>query len=146
MSMGRSIVFSKSTSCLPDPETREVPSDGIFLISELAAAVGLEAKTIRYYESEGLLVPAKHGRFKFYQQKDVDHLLVIKKLRQYGFSIEKLRTILALEGPNLVLGQHKNPGTVDIIKDQFMITSGAVLAAEAMLLEFEHCIEVLKRI
>jgi DNA-binding transcriptional MerR regulator len=144
--MGHSIDFFKNTPCLAVADTQELPSDGVFLISELAAAVGLEPKTIRYYESEGLLVPTRHGRFKFYQQKDVDQLHVIKKLRQYGFSIEKLRSILALEGQNLVLGQHKNPKTVEVIKDQFMITSSAVAAAQVMLQEFEQCIEVLRRI
>jgi DNA-binding transcriptional MerR regulator len=134
----------KLISNYPNANACQAPRDGIFLIGELADAVGLEPKTIRYYETEGLLAPTKHGRFKFYRQQDADHLVVIKKLRRYGFSIEKLRDMLALEGKPFVVGQYANPKTADVIKEQFMKTTAAVIGAQAMLTEFGTCIDLMK--
>jgi DNA-binding transcriptional MerR regulator len=143
--MGQATKVTKLYTEPPAVSAHMPSTDGVYLIGELADAVGLEPKTIRYYELEGLLKPTKHGRFKFYGQQDVEHLTVIKKLRKYGFSIEKLRTIIALEGPNLKLGQHKNPRTADVIKDQFTLTSVAVAAAQSMLAEFEQCVSGLRQ-
>jgi hypothetical protein len=121
----------KLISNYPNANACQAPRDGIFLIGELADAVGL-------------LAPTKHGRFKFYRQQDADHLVVIKKLRRYGFSIEKLRDMLALEGKPFVVGQYANPKTADVIKEQFMKTTAAVIGAQAMLTEFGTCIDLMK--
>jgi DNA-binding transcriptional MerR regulator len=76
---------------------QSMPID-IMLIGEVAAHVGLEPKTIRFYERAKLLFPRKHGRIRIYRQYDVDNLLGIKKLRQYGIPIAKIRSILKNEG------------------------------------------------
>jgi DNA-binding transcriptional MerR regulator len=78
-------------------ENQSVAID-IMLISEVAAVVGLEPKTIRFYERAKLLSPRRHGRIRIYRRNDVDNLLGIKKLRQYGVAISKIRTILQDEG------------------------------------------------
>jgi DNA-binding transcriptional MerR regulator len=77
--------------------SQSLPSD-IMLIGEVAIHVGLEPKTIRFYERVKLLFPRKHGRIRIYRQNDVDNLFGIKKLRQYGISIAKIRSILNEEG------------------------------------------------
>jgi DNA-binding transcriptional MerR regulator len=76
---------------------QSLPSD-IMLIGEVAVHVGLEPKTIRFYERAKLLFPRKHGRIRIYRQNDVDNLFGIKKLRQYGIPIAKIRSILKDEG------------------------------------------------
>lgn len=76
----------------------ESAKDGIYLISELADEVGLEPKTIRFYERIGLLQPSVHGRMRVYSPDDAKRLFSIKKLRQFGFSIAKIKAIRDLEG------------------------------------------------
>ena len=72
--------------------------DDIMLISEVAAEVGLEPKTIRFYERAKLVNPKRHGRFRIFRSKDLARLQGIKKLRQYGLPLSTMRSILKTEG------------------------------------------------
>ena len=81
----------ESTS--PDQE----PQD--YLIGPLAAMVGLEPKTIRFYEKAGLIKPKRIGRYRLYRQNDVLVLSAIKKLRQFGVPIAHIRKLLSGDEP-----------------------------------------------
>jgi MerR family copper efflux transcriptional regulator len=60
-------------------------------------ASGLPAKTIRYYEDIGLLVPARRDNgYRDYGQTDVHKLTFLKRARGLGFSIEDCRALLSL--------------------------------------------------
>lgn len=67
-------------------------------ISEAARLSGLPAKTIRYYESIGLLQVAHRDEngYRLYQQKDVEQLRFLHHARQVGFSLEECRHLLGL--------------------------------------------------
>lgn len=65
-------------------------------IGQLAEAVGLNPKTIRYYEAEGLLPPpvrAPNG-YRLYGPADVDRLQFIRRARALNFSLDEIREIL----------------------------------------------------
>jgi MerR family transcriptional regulator, copper efflux regulator len=67
-------------------------------IGEVAAATGVAAKTIRYYEATGLIGTAHRstGGYRVYTQADVLVLRFIKRARELGFSIERIRRLLDL--------------------------------------------------
>jgi MerR family copper efflux transcriptional regulator len=67
-------------------------------IGEVAAATGVAAKTIRYYEAAGLIGTAHRstGGYRVYTQADVLVLRFIKRARELGFSIERIRRLLDL--------------------------------------------------
>ncbi|WP_163835563.1 Cu(I)-responsive transcriptional regulator [Spartinivicinus ruber] len=67
-------------------------------ISEVAKASGLTAKTIRYYESIGLIKPARrlHNGYRSYTQEDVGSLKFIHQLREFGFSLAECEDLFAL--------------------------------------------------
>ncbi|WP_127104817.1 Cu(I)-responsive transcriptional regulator [Pararhodobacter zhoushanensis] len=66
-------------------------------IGEAAAASGLPAKTIRYYEEIGLIRPKRDGNgYRAFAEDDVHRLAFLNRSRGLGFSIEDCRALLGL--------------------------------------------------
>jgi DNA-binding transcriptional MerR regulator len=67
-------------------------------IGALAERAGTNAPTVRYYEEIGLLRPAdRHtGGQRAYCEEDVRRLAFIRRCRDFGFSIEQVRSLVAL--------------------------------------------------
>jgi len=66
-------------------------------IGDVATRTGLPAKTIRYYEDIGLVVPARSPNgYRQFRQQDLHKLAFLGRARTLGFTIEDCRTLLAL--------------------------------------------------
>ncbi len=67
-------------------------------IGEAAARSDVTAKTIRYYESIGLIdaVPRTEGGYRSYAATDVAFLRFIRRARGLGFSVQNVANLLAL--------------------------------------------------
>lgn len=67
-------------------------------IGKLAQQVGVNAKTIRYYEQIGLVsAPARTGSgYRLYHPADADRLRFIKRVQQLGFTLGEIGEVLAL--------------------------------------------------
>jgi DNA-binding transcriptional MerR regulator len=67
-------------------------------IGELAERTGTNAPTIRYYEDIALLPRADRARGgqRRYSDADVKRLTIIRTCREFGFSIERIRLLLAI--------------------------------------------------
>lgn len=65
---------------------------------ELAAAGGLTAKTIRFYEQAGLLPepPRTPGGYRHYPPQAVHRLAFIREAQSSGLALAEIRSVLAL--------------------------------------------------
>ena len=64
-------------------------------IKQVEELVGITSKNIRFYESQGLLIPerAENG-YREYRQKNIDTLKKIKLLRKLGVSVDEIKSVL----------------------------------------------------
>lgn len=81
-------------------------------IGELARETGVDPKTIRFYEREGLIAPPRHGRFRTYMAGDVKRLKDVVVMRKMGIAIAQIRAFLATEGG---LSEAGNESTVNLL-------------------------------
>ncbi|MEX2550966.1 MAG: heavy metal-responsive transcriptional regulator [Nitriliruptoraceae bacterium] len=67
-------------------------------IGQLAERIGVNPKTIRYYESIGLLPePARTpAGYRDYREDDADRLAFIRRAQQLGLNLDEIGEILAL--------------------------------------------------
>lgn len=67
-------------------------------IGELAQQMGLNPRTIRFYESIGVLPePVRsHSGYREYDRSDLDRLRFIRTAQSLGLSLDDIREILAL--------------------------------------------------
>lgn len=67
-------------------------------IGQAAEASGVSAKMIRYYESNGLITEAHRtdAGYRQYTDNDVQTLRFIRRSRDMGFSVARIKTLLGL--------------------------------------------------
>ena len=66
-------------------------------VGEAAAHTGLPVKTLHYYESIGLVTPARRGNgYRDYDPPAVRKLAFVQRARSLGFSIDECRGLLSL--------------------------------------------------
>jgi DNA-binding transcriptional MerR regulator len=67
-------------------------------IGEVAERVGLSLRTVRYYEEVGLVTPSvrTEGGFRLYSEDDMQRLLVVKRMKPLGLSLEEMTELLGL--------------------------------------------------
>ena len=69
---------------------------GPFTIGELAAAFALTARSIRFYEDQGLLAPRREAGQRVYSLRDRGRLSLICRGKRLGFSISEIKDFLDL--------------------------------------------------
>ena len=73
-------------------------TDTTMHIGELADRTGLSHRTIRHYDEIGLLHPSARtdGGFRLYTEADLTRLLLIRRMKPLGFTLEQMSELLAV--------------------------------------------------
>jgi MerR family transcriptional regulator, copper efflux regulator len=67
-------------------------------IGEVAQRTGATPKAIRLYETLGLIsVPERKGKYRYFQEQDVDQIQIIKQAQRLGFRLAELQEMLDQE-------------------------------------------------
>ncbi|MBB3841921.1 DNA-binding transcriptional MerR regulator [Runella defluvii] len=74
------------------------------LIGELSNKTGLSRDTIRFYEKQGLIAIGRKERrfnnYKEYSEETLQNLLAIKRIKNFGFTLNETADFLALLASN----------------------------------------------
>ena len=67
-------------------------------IRQLAQEAGVSSKTLRYWETQGLLAPAgrTHTNYRRYTETSLERALFIRKAQSLGFTLAEVRHIFDL--------------------------------------------------
>ncbi len=100
-----------------------------------ARELGINPKTIRYYEEIGLIPPAQRTEsgYRVYGQADIDRIAFILRARELDFSLDDIGEILALreggEAPCLYV--------TDLVQKQLAVIDAKIAALNQLREELE---------
>ncbi|MFH8567771.1 MerR family transcriptional regulator [Streptomyces sp. NPDC017993] len=65
-------------------------------IGEVTTHTELSLRTIRHYEETGLVIPSarSQGGFRLYTEADVARLMVIRRMKPLGFTLDEMHDLL----------------------------------------------------
>ena len=63
-------------------------------VGELAEELGITTRTLRFYEAEGLITPARAGSARIYNHRDRTRLRLILRGKRLGMSLSEIREIV----------------------------------------------------
>lgn len=70
--------------------------DRTWSVRELADELGVTTRTLRFYESEGMLAPARTGNMRIFSARDHTRLGLILRGKRFGMSLPEIHEIIDL--------------------------------------------------
>jgi len=68
----------------------------LYTVRELADAVGVTPRTIRFYEAKGLLVPERVGQTRVHTYRELARMKIILRGKRLGFTLAEIKDYLDL--------------------------------------------------
>jgi DNA-binding transcriptional MerR regulator len=65
-------------------------------VGELADDLGITTRTLRFYESEGLINPARTGANRVYDHRDRARMRLILRGKRFGMTLAEIREIVTM--------------------------------------------------
>ena len=110
-------------------------------IGEVAAKSGLNPKTIRYYESRGLLHPLRSTNgYRSYRPSDAKRLRLLAQARKLGLSLSDCETLLEMadsgdEKPGTI--EHLLKSHLDTLEQEYLELERKITAVSELLSKSE---------
>ncbi|MDQ2837971.1 MAG: MerR family DNA-binding transcriptional regulator [Actinomycetota bacterium] len=70
--------------------------DRTWTVGQLAVDLGVTTRTLRHYEAEGLVSPARSGNGRVYDHRDRARLRLILRGKRFGMSLPEIREIVGM--------------------------------------------------
>ncbi len=118
-----------------------------YTITQLAEAFGVTPRAMRFYESKGLIHPARKGQARVYGRRDRARLSLILRAKRLGFSLAEIKEMLDLYDLNdgqtaqLRHALSKFQERIAILKSQRQDIDDAIGELEAGCEAFERMLE-----
>ena len=71
-----------------------------YSIQDLADQFNVTHRALRFYESKGLLAPAKRGHTRIFSERDKTRLMLTLRGKKLGFSLDECRDIIDMYDPS----------------------------------------------
>ncbi|MCF6249332.1 MAG: MerR family DNA-binding transcriptional regulator [Desulfobacula sp.] len=76
--------------------------DQTYTISQIADALDISTRTIRFYEEKGLILPKRTaGNQRIYTPRNMARLKLILRGKRFGFSLEEISEMIGMAAANL---------------------------------------------
>ena len=70
--------------------------ESLFTVPELSKELHITERTIRFYETKGLVTPRRVGKTRIFNYKDKARLVIVLRAKKLGFSLSEIKTYLDL--------------------------------------------------
>jgi DNA-binding transcriptional MerR regulator len=74
-------------------------NDALMTIGEMCAVFEVTPRTLRFYESRGLLSPIREGQKRLFTARDRARLTLILRGKRFGLSLDQIHELLELYDP-----------------------------------------------
>jgi DNA-binding transcriptional MerR regulator len=85
----------ETSSVTSSSRQTEAKAPNTYLIGDLAREFGVSLRTLRFYESRGMLSPRRDGTARLYDERDRERLAAILDGKRLGFTLTEIRDMLA---------------------------------------------------
>ena len=68
--------------------------ESLFTVPELSRELHITERTIRFYETKGLVTPRRVGKTRIFNYKDKARLIIVLRAKKLGFSLSEIKTYL----------------------------------------------------
>jgi len=138
-----------------------MPNDAsppLLTVSDAASRLGVTPRTLKYYEERGLVTPSRSGgRYRLYDEADLERFARILRLRALGFSLHGITEML--ERPLEETGDGRRrysdaslrdirtglAGQIDTLDRRIAAVQRELKEAVALRTELQHDIDYIER-
>ena len=119
----------------PEPERSD--AGALLTISQVSAQLGVTPRTLRFYESRGLVAPRRQETVRLYDRGDIDRLALILKAKKLGFTLTEIAEMVRADegraGMNsLKLSRTKCLEQIDLLERQLLQLEEALAELRGM--------------
>jgi DNA-binding transcriptional MerR regulator len=117
---------------------KQAPEQRLYSTRELAAAVGVTPRTVRFYEAQGLLRPQRAGPMRIYSYDDRAKLALIRRGKGLGYSLHDLAEVLDL--------YHADPRASEQMQRVRAAARARIVDLERKLVDLKETLRELRRL